>query len=82
MGVRAMERFLEQWQMEVKDLRRRMILAPTPRERGALVRNLAAGPRLDVIGDGAGPGTEPSHHQAPSTSSGGRRPSGRTVPQP
>ena len=33
MGVRAMERFLEQWQMEVKDLRRRMILAPTPRER-------------------------------------------------
>ncbi len=33
MGVREMERFLEQWQMEVKDLRRRMILAPTPRER-------------------------------------------------
>ena len=31
MGVREMERFLEQ--MEVKDLRRRMILAPTPRER-------------------------------------------------
>ena len=25
--------FLEQWQMEVKDLRRRTILAPTPRER-------------------------------------------------
>ena len=33
MGVRDMDRFLEQWQMEVKDLRRRMILAPTPRER-------------------------------------------------
>ena len=33
MGVREIERFLEQWQMEVKDLRRRMILAPTPRER-------------------------------------------------
>ncbi len=33
MGVREMERFLEQWQMEVKDLRRGMILAPTPRER-------------------------------------------------
>ena len=33
MGVREMERFLEQWQMEVKDLRRRMILAPTARER-------------------------------------------------
>ena len=33
MGVREIERFLKQWQMEVKDLRRRMILAPTPRER-------------------------------------------------
>ena len=33
MGVREVERFLKQWQMEVKDLRRRMILAPTPRER-------------------------------------------------
>ena len=33
MGVREMDRFLEQWQMGVKDLRRRMILAPTPRER-------------------------------------------------
>ena len=33
MGVREIERFLERWQMEVKDLRRRMILAPTPRER-------------------------------------------------
>ena len=33
MGVREMNRALEQWQMGVKDLRRRMILAPTPRER-------------------------------------------------
>ena len=33
MCLREIERFLEQWQMEVKDLRRRMILAPTPRER-------------------------------------------------
>ena len=33
MGVREIERFLKQWRMEVKDLRRRMILAPTPRER-------------------------------------------------
>ena len=33
MGVKEIERFLKQWQMEVKDLRRRMILAPTPRER-------------------------------------------------
>ena len=33
MGVREMERFLEQWQMNVKDLHRRLILAPTPRGR-------------------------------------------------
>ena len=33
MGVREIERSLEQWQMGVKDLRRRMILAPTPRAR-------------------------------------------------
>ena len=33
MGGREIGRCLEQWQMEVKHLRRRMILAPTPRER-------------------------------------------------
>ena len=33
MGVREIDRSLEQWQMGVKDLRRRMIRAPTPRER-------------------------------------------------
>ena len=33
MGVREIDWSLEQWQMGVKDLRRRMILAPTPRER-------------------------------------------------
>ena len=33
MGVREIERFLEQWQLEARDLRRRMIVAPTPRER-------------------------------------------------
>ena len=33
MGVREIDRSLEQWQMGEKDLRRRMILAPTPRER-------------------------------------------------
>ena len=32
-GVREKERFLEQWRMDATDLRRRMILAPTPRER-------------------------------------------------
>ena len=33
MGVREIGRFLEQWQMDARDLRRRMILSPTPRER-------------------------------------------------
>ena len=35
MGVREIDRCLEQWQMGVKDLRRRMILAPTPRGAGS-----------------------------------------------
>ena len=34
MGVREIARFLEQWQMDVRDLHRRLIPAPTPRERG------------------------------------------------
>ncbi len=33
MGVRDMDRSLERWEMGTKDRRRRMILAPTPRER-------------------------------------------------
>ena len=33
MAVREKERFLEQWRMDATDLRRRMILAPTRRER-------------------------------------------------
>ena len=33
MGVREMDRFLEQWGLDAQALRRRMILAPTPRER-------------------------------------------------
>ena len=33
MGVREIGRFLEQWQMDAKALRRRVMLAPTLRER-------------------------------------------------
>ena len=33
MGVREMERLLEQWQVDARDLRRRLIRSPTPRER-------------------------------------------------
>ena len=32
MGAREIHRDLEQWEMDAKDVRRRMILAPTPRE--------------------------------------------------
>ena len=34
MGVREIDRFPEQWRMDVRDLHRRLIPAPTPRERG------------------------------------------------
>ena len=43
MGVREMDRFLEQWEMDVRDLRRRMILSPTPRERWYALWLLAQG---------------------------------------
>ena len=33
MGVRDIDRILQQWEMNARDLHRRMILAPTPRER-------------------------------------------------
>ena len=33
MGVKDMNQFLERWEMDVRGMRRRMILAPVPRER-------------------------------------------------
>ena len=33
MGVREIDRSLEQWQMDAAGLRRRLLLAPTPREQ-------------------------------------------------
>ena len=36
MGGREIDRFLEQWQVDAKALRRRMIETPTPRERAAV----------------------------------------------
>ena len=32
MGVRDMDRILQQWEMDARGLHRRLILAPTPRE--------------------------------------------------
>ena len=43
MEVREIDRSLEQWRMGIKDLRRRMILAPTPRERWYAILLLAQG---------------------------------------
>ena len=68
MGVREIDRFLEQWQMDARDLHRRLILAPPPQERALrqaqeMARHLAAGPRMDGLGYGAGLGTGSSHHR-------------------
>ena len=62
MGVREIGRCLEQWQMEVKDLRRRMILAPTPWERERWYAHAAAGPGLDGSCHGGGSGKGSSHY--------------------
>ena len=43
MGVREIDRFLEQWQMSIRDLHRRTVLAPTPRERWQAIWLLAQG---------------------------------------
>ena len=54
MGVRDIERSLEQWQLGVKDLRRRIILAPTPREwaRWCAIRLLSQGWGASALGEG------------------------------
>ena len=51
MSVREIDRSLEQWQMEVKDLRRGMILAPTPRERWYAILLLAQGWRASATAE-------------------------------
>ena len=43
MGVREIDQSLEQWEMGEKDLQRRMILAPTPRERWYAMQLLSQG---------------------------------------
>ena len=62
-GVRGMKGFLEQWEMSAKDVHRRLILAPTPRERERwhAVWLLAQGWTASAGGQGAGTG--PTHHR-------------------
>ena len=76
MGVREIDRSMEQWQMGVNDLRRRMILAPTPRERERWYAILLLAQGLTAAATAEALERDP-HTIAPSTSSGGRRPSAR-----
>ena len=78
MGVREMDRFLEQWEMGVKDMHRRLILAPTPRER-ALRQALGLARRL-----GCWPMAGPPRrwNGTPTPLDGGWPPSAKVGPQP
>ena len=63
MGVREIDRFLEQWQMGVQGLASADDSgADTPRA-GAVVRHAALGPGFDGSGHGVGAGTGSSHHR-------------------
>ena len=61
MGVREIDRSLEQWQMGVKDLRRRMILAPTPRERERWYAIVLLAQGLTAAATAKGAGAGPPH---------------------
>ena len=76
MGVREIERSLEQWEMNAKDVHRRMVLAPTPRERERwhAVWLLAQGWTAVATAEALGLIHTPSD--------GGPRPSARVVRQP
>ena len=74
MGVREIDRSLEQWQMGVKDLRRRMVLAPTPRERERWYAMLLAQGLTAAAWRRRWSGTR-------TLSDGGPPPSARAVPQ-
>ena len=75
MGVREMERFLEQWQMDSRDLRRRMILSPTPRKRERWYTLL-------LLAQGwTASSTAEALERDPTPSDGGPPPSARAVQQ-
>ena len=59
MGVREIDRFLQQWQMDARDLRRRTILEPTPPGAGEVVCPVAPSSRMDVLSHGGGSGEGP-----------------------
>ena len=76
MGVREIDRFLQQWQMDARDLRRRTILEPTPPGAGEVVCPVAPSSRMDVLGHGGGSGEGP-----PIPLAGGPPPSARAGPR-
>ena len=63
MGVREIEGFLEQWQMDSRDLRLADDSVAHSPGAGTVVRNAAASPGLDRLGHGRGTGKEPSHRR-------------------
>ena len=76
MGVREMDRFLEQWQMDAEALCRRMILASTPRERERWYANLL------LAQDWTASGTAEALERTPTQLAGGPPPSAREGLQP
>ena len=71
MGVGEIDRFLERWQMGVKDLGREMILARTSRDRERWSCCSTAGPRLDGSGHGGGARVRPAHYGRSAFGEGG-----------
>ena len=76
MGVRDIDRSLEQWQMGVKDLQRQMILAPTPRERERWYAILLLAQGSKAVA------TAEALERNPTPSEDGHRPSAREGRQP
>ena len=76
-GVRDMDQFLERWEMDVPGVRRRMILAPVPRERERWYA-------LWLLAQGwtAQATAEALERDPPTPLDGGWPPSARVGPQP
>ena len=84
MGARDIDRSLEQWQMGIRDLRRRLILAPTPRERERwhALRLLAQSLPPAPAGGWTAPARRRPWEGTPTPSGVGRRPSDRAALRP
>ena len=63
MDVSGIDQFLEQWEMNARDIQWRVILTLTPWEWKTLACRLAAGLGLDSIGHDGGTGTVSPHHR-------------------